>query len=129
MITLSLYKFHFSILSLSQDKSLLSMFKMTTGKDLDPSMITHNDIIGLLDTLAKEHNTLGDQINVQTRNWTQKRDEICRILQDILAIHPYLVLGSYKMKGCEIVAQNLSFRNSFHNLHRTIPFVTKTTYS
>jgi len=66
------------------DKSLLSLFKMITGKDLDPSLITHNDIIGLLDTLAKEHDLLGEQINNQTRDWTEKRDEIRSILKKLL---------------------------------------------
>ena len=66
------------------DKSLLSLFKMITGKDLDPCMITHNDIIGLLDTLAKDHDLLGEQINNQTRDWTEKRDEIRSILKKLL---------------------------------------------
>ena len=66
------------------DKSLLSMFKMITGKDLDPSMITHNDIIGVLDTLAKEHNLLGEKIGIQTKNWTQNRDEIRSTLKNLL---------------------------------------------
>jgi len=67
-----------------EDKSLLALFKMVAGKELDPSMITHNDIIGLLDNLAKDHSSIGEQINIQTRNWTEKRDEIRSNLHSLL---------------------------------------------
>ena len=67
------------------DKSLLLLFKMlNNGKELDPSMITNDDIIELLEKLDRNHESIGEKIHLQTRNWTTKRDEIRSLLHKIL---------------------------------------------
>ncbi len=66
------------------DKGLLLLFKMLTGKDTDPSMITYEDIKGLLEKMVSEHESLEEMIKVQTKSWTVKRDQVRSLLEKVL---------------------------------------------
>ena len=67
------------------DKCLLKLFKLiNNGKELDPSMITYDDINGMVEKLAKNHELITDKIQIQTKNWIQQREKIRTLLQSIL---------------------------------------------
>lgn len=66
------------------DKGLLLLNEVVTGKRVDPSMITYDDIICLIDNLAKDYSRVDEQINEKNKQWIQQREETRDLLGNIL---------------------------------------------
>lgn len=67
------------------DKSLLSLHKLLTDRDIDPSLITYEDLTSLMEKLEKSCKSDQDQLQSLTENWIIRRDKICSLLKQMLA--------------------------------------------
>ena len=66
------------------DNGLRHLHKLLTRKELDPSMVTYDDLQHLLQTLDREKQGLEMQLSTQIKKWKSIREEVRSMLKSIM---------------------------------------------
>ena len=66
------------------DNGVRSLHKLLTGKELDPSMVTHEDLQHLLQRLQAQKQRLNTEMTTQLKSWKSTREEVRTVLKSIL---------------------------------------------
>jgi hypothetical protein len=76
--------------------------------DLDPSMITYDDVIGMVTKLSDECTKTEQRLQNKSKEWFQERNKIRKLVGQLIKD---LQIGNLLNTGCPVKIRTTSFKN------------------